>query len=35
MPEKSVVEDYGGRIEFLPLAEGRSTTELVTRLRGA
>ena len=35
MPEQSVVEGYGGRIEFLPLTEGRSTTGLATRLRGA
>ena len=33
MPERQVVEGYGGRIEYLPLVEGRSTTELAARLR--
>lgn len=34
VPERSVVEGYGGRVEFLPLVPGRSTTELVRALRG-
>jgi D-beta-D-heptose 7-phosphate kinase/D-beta-D-heptose 1-phosphate adenosyltransferase len=34
MPERVVVEEYGGRIEFLPLVEGRSTTDLAGRLGG-
>jgi rfaE bifunctional protein nucleotidyltransferase chain/domain len=29
MPEAVVVESYGGRIEFLPLIEGRSTSRLL------
>jgi rfaE bifunctional protein nucleotidyltransferase chain/domain len=32
MPEREVVERYGGRIEFLPLVPGRSTSELVERI---
>jgi hypothetical protein len=27
-----VVEAYGGRIEFLPLVPGRSSTDTITRL---
>ena len=34
IPEKAVVEAYGGRVAFLPLVEGVSTTELIRRLRG-
>ena len=35
IPERAVVESYGGRVEFLPLVPGRSTTELVdSRARG-
>ena len=33
IPEKSVVEAYGGRVAFLPLIAGVSTTELIRRLR--
>lgn len=33
VPERAVVEGYGGRVEFLPLVPGRSTTELVRALR--
>jgi rfaE bifunctional protein nucleotidyltransferase chain/domain len=29
MPEAATVEAYGGRIEFLPLIEGRSTSRLL------
>jgi rfaE bifunctional protein nucleotidyltransferase chain/domain len=32
VPERAVVEAYGGRIEFLPLVPGRSSTETITRL---
>jgi phosphoheptose isomerase len=32
LPERKVVEAYGGRIEFLPFVEGISTTELVERV---
>ena len=35
IPEQAVVEAYGGRVEFLPLVEGRSTTELARRLEAA
>ena len=32
LPERAVVEAYGGRVEFLPMVPGRSTTELVERI---
>ena len=32
IPEASVVASYGGRIEFIPLLEGRSTTSLIDRI---
>jgi phosphoheptose isomerase len=32
VPERAVVEAYGGRIEFLPLVPGRSSTDTITRL---
>jgi phosphoheptose isomerase len=34
IPEKKIVEGYGGRIEFLPLVPNRSTTSTVARLLG-
>ena len=33
IPERAVVEAYGGRIEFLPLVPGRSSTDTLARLR--
>ncbi|HEX3757851.1 MAG TPA: adenylyltransferase/cytidyltransferase family protein, partial [Kofleriaceae bacterium] len=33
VPERAVVEAYGGRIEFLPLVPGRSSTDTLARLR--
>jgi rfaE bifunctional protein nucleotidyltransferase chain/domain len=33
LPERAVVETYGGRVVFLPLVEGLSTTELLRRVR--
>ena len=33
IPERAIVEGYGGRIEFLPLVPGRSSTETLARLR--
>jgi rfaE bifunctional protein nucleotidyltransferase chain/domain len=33
VPERSVVEGYGGTIRFLPLHPGRSTTGLLERIR--
>jgi bifunctional ADP-heptose synthase (sugar kinase/adenylyltransferase) len=33
IPEREIVLGYGGRIEFLPLLEGRSTTGLLERIR--
>lgn len=35
VPERAVVEGYGGRIEYLPLVPGVSTTELLKRIHGA
>jgi len=34
IPEADIVRAYGGRIEFLPLVDGRSTTKTLERLRG-
>jgi rfaE bifunctional protein nucleotidyltransferase chain/domain len=31
--EAALIESYGGRIVYLPLVEGRSTTEIVRRIR--
>jgi rfaE bifunctional protein nucleotidyltransferase chain/domain len=33
IPEKAIVERYGGRVEFLPLIEGISTSEIIRRIR--
>jgi rfaE bifunctional protein nucleotidyltransferase chain/domain len=33
IPEAKVVEAYGGRVEYLPLLPGHSTSELVRRIR--
>jgi phosphoheptose isomerase len=33
IPEASIVESYGGRIEFIPLIPGRSTTDTLARLK--
>lgn len=33
IPEAKVVTAYGGRIEFLPLVDARSTTSLVARIQ--
>ena len=33
VPERDVVERHGGRVEFLPLVDERSTTEVVARIR--
>jgi rfaE bifunctional protein nucleotidyltransferase chain/domain len=35
LPEKETVERYGGRLVLLPLVAGRSTSELIRRIRGA
>ena len=35
VPERVVVESYGGRIRFLPLRRGRSTTGLMERICAA
>jgi D-glycero-beta-D-manno-heptose 1-phosphate adenylyltransferase len=32
VPERAVVESYGGRIEYLPLVPGVSTTDLLRRI---
>jgi rfaE bifunctional protein nucleotidyltransferase chain/domain len=34
IPERALVEGYGGRVEFLPLEPGLSTSSLIDRLRG-
>jgi phosphoheptose isomerase len=33
IPERAIVEGYGGRIEFLPMVPGRSSTDTLARLR--
>jgi len=33
IPERAIVEAYGGRIEFVPMVPGRSSTETLARLR--
>lgn len=35
MPERAVVESYGGRVEFIPILPEHSTTDVVQRIRGA
>jgi len=32
MPEREIVESYGGRVEFVPLLEGHSTSAILRRL---
>ena len=34
LPEARIVQAYGGRVEFVKLVEGRSTTNVINRLRG-
>jgi bifunctional ADP-heptose synthase (sugar kinase/adenylyltransferase) len=33
IPERALVESYGGRVEFIPLFAGVSTTDIVSRIR--
>jgi rfaE bifunctional protein nucleotidyltransferase chain/domain len=33
IPEAAIVESYGGRVAYLPLVDGLSTTELIRRIR--
>lgn len=33
IPERAVVESYGGRVEFIPLVPGRSSTDTLSRLK--
>ena len=33
VPERGVVESYGGQLKFLPLHPGRSTSDLIDRIR--
>lgn len=33
IPEAALVESYGGRVAFLPLVEGLSSTDLMSRIR--
>jgi rfaE bifunctional protein nucleotidyltransferase chain/domain len=35
VPERATVEGYGGRIEYLPLVPGLSTTDILARVAGA
>jgi len=33
VPERTVVESYGGQVKFLPLHPGRSTSDIIDRIR--
>ena len=33
LPEAKIVQEYGGRVEFVPLVAGRSTTNVIERIR--
>ncbi len=33
LPEAKIVRQYGGRVEFIPMVEGRSTTNLIEKIR--
>ena len=33
VPEAKVVEEYGGQVRFIPVVPGRSTTELIERIK--
>ncbi len=33
IPEAALVESYGGRVAFLPMVDGLSTTELIRRIK--
>ena len=35
IPERAVVEGYGGRVEFLPLTQGESTSAIIERIARA
>lgn len=35
LPERDIVEGYGGTVKLVPIHEGRSTTDLVGRILGA
>jgi phosphoheptose isomerase len=35
IPERAIVEAYGGRVELVPLVVGRSTSDALAKLRGA
>lgn len=35
LPERDIVEGYGGRVELVPIHDGRSTTDIVGRILGA
>lgn len=34
LPEGQIVLGYGGRVELVPLVEGRSTTNVIARIKG-
>jgi bifunctional ADP-heptose synthase (sugar kinase/adenylyltransferase) len=33
LPEAKIVQEYSGRVEFVPLVAGRSTTNVIERIR--
>ena len=32
LPEAKIVQSYGGRVEFIPMVEGRSTTNVIKKI---
>ena len=33
LPEAKIVNEYGGRVEFIPMVEGRSTTSVIEKIK--
>ena len=33
LPEAKIVNEYGGRVEFIPMVEGRSTTNVIEKIK--
>lgn len=34
LPEAKIVQSYGGRVELVPMVEGRSTTHVIEKIQG-
>ena len=35
LPEARIVQSYGGRVEFIPMVAGRSTTNVIAKIKAA